>query len=194
MKDGFVLHPSKCCILTSCYFIGGLDTDGGLFQLSTEPAVNIVLQQPDENRFYLDRNGNLELVRIITDPDDNRILQQADERNIFPQSDENRITPEVDENRITPQSGKHKTTPQSDENSEIALHEDTVSHNDSNFHEADLLKQARTEMLKVNPVKKKPDSELKVSRNHITKRRTAFSERSKTLGTFQSEAQFFAPN
>ena len=108
MKDGFVLHPSKCCILTSCYFIGGLDTDGGLFQLSTEPAVNIVLQQPDENRFYLDRNGNLELVRIITDPDDNRILQQADERNIFPQSDENRITPEVDENRITPQSGEHK--------------------------------------------------------------------------------------
>ena len=62
------------------------------------------------------------------------------------------------------------------------------------IHDTNLLKEGRNDPIRTEPIKKKNDADLKVDRDHITARRSVFSERTKTLKKFQSEAQYFAPD
>ena len=61
-------------------------------------------------------------------------------------------------------------------------------------HDVTLLKGARREKIKTTPVKKKIDTDLKNKRDSIQVRRCVFADRNKSLGTFQSEVMYFAPD
>ena len=61
-------------------------------------------------------------------------------------------------------------------------------------HDVTLLKGAGREKIKTTPVKKKIDTDLKNKRDSIQVRRCVFADRNKSLGTFQSEVMYFAPD
>ena len=61
-------------------------------------------------------------------------------------------------------------------------------------HDFRLLKSAERDKIKTEPLKKKTDEDLKLKRDSIQVRRSVFVDRTKSLSTFQSEVQYFAPD